>query len=481
MNEFDRIYGELNGTAAGGSETPEVNPEGTPESTLPGVETPAAEAAPVEEPAPAPEEAPAAYKWDYGEQNRADIESAEKNKKSSGVRAYALIMTAVFAAAFGLLLGVLLMTGKNGCGSSRGTYVSGDVLSDMDIHENLETVKQSVVLIQVTTKTGGGTGSGVVLNEKGYIATNHHVIENAEKVLVTFLNGDKAYAEVIGSSAMDDLAVIRVDTSDLSERLSPATFGEYEDVFVGQTVFAVGAPAGEEFCWTVTGGIVSYKNREVRKYNEDGTMSKKLRTLQTDANVNPGNSGGPLVDVYGRVVGIVSMKLVGDYEGMGFAIPSDGAQEILDAIIRDGNADSVNSSLSFKRPVLGIVGVYMEKGHTYIMDDAEGRIIDVTEGLSEYTFDDVWNELVASGGKPVGPIEPGASGIYVCSVTEGTGSYGVLEEGDVIMSVNNIEATSMDALMNELNKHYVGDSVTLEVFRDGRNHVVTMVLSASKE
>lgn len=475
MNEFDRIYGELNGTAGSGD---------TPEESTPDEKTPVGEAVPDEAPVPASDEALAdsapVYKWEYGEQNRADIESAENGKKGSGVRAYALIMAAVFAAAFGLLLGVLLMTGRNGCVSSRGT-VSGDVLSDWEIHENLETVKQSVVLIQVTTKTGGGTGSGVVLNEKGYIATNHHVIEDAEKVLVTFYNGDKAYAEVIGSSEMDDLAVIRVDTADLSERLSPVTFGEYEDVYVCQTVFAVGAPAGEEFCWTVTKGIVSYKNREVRKYNTDGTMSKKLRTLQTDANVNPGNSGGPLVDVYGRVVGIVSMKLVGDYEGMGFAIPSDGAQEILDAIIRDGNADSVNSSLSFKRPVLGIVGVYMEKGHTYIMDDAEGRIYDVTEGQSEYTYDDVWNELVVAGGKPVGPIEPSESGIYVCSVTEGTGSYGVLQEGDIILSVNNVEAASMDVLMNELNKHYVGDSVTLDVFRDGRTHVVTMVLSAAKE
>jgi serine protease Do len=242
-------------------------------------------------------------------------------------------------------------------------------------------------------------------------------------------------------------------------------------------VYAIGTPGGAEFAFTTTKGIISYINREVRQYNSDGTMAKKVRTIQTDAMVNPGNSGGPLVDTEGRVVGIVSMKLGDGYEGIGFAIPSDGALEILNAIIKDGNADSVNSSLSFRRPLLGIVGVYVEEGHTYVMDDSLGRIVDC-EGS---TVAEIRNQITQSGGTPGVTIQADASGVYVISVTAGMGAEGKLQVGDIILSVEGVRATSMSVLTEALNDRYVGDSVTVQIERGGSAEKVEIVLSAQKD
>ena len=275
-----------------------------------------------------------------------------------------------------------------------------------------------------------------------------------------------------------DPAVIRVDASKVATQLYPATFVQStNDNYVGQTVYAIGTPGGAEFAFTTTKGIISYVNREVRQYNTDGTMAKKVRTIQTDAKVNPGNSGGPLVDTDGRVVGIVSMKLGDGYEGIGFAIPSDGALEILNAIIRDGNADSVNSSLSFRRPLLGIVGVYVEQGHTYVMNDTLGRIVD----CAGTTVEEVRNKIEQSGGTVGATIQANASGVYVTSVNAGKGAEGKLQPGDIILSVDNVRISSMNALSEALNKRYVGDTVTVQVYRNGSLVTVDVVLSAQTD
>ena len=409
------------------------------------------------------------YCWNMGRQSGRD-----QMKKKRGIRAYAFVMTIAFAVSFGILLAVL--TVENRVKTDSGTP-QNDSVSKSEM-EPIENAKRSVVVIEVTTESGTGTGTGVILTTGGYIATNQHVIDGAQSIRITFLDGTQTEATVVGSSAMDDLAVVKVDASAVAEQLYPATFVESTaDNYVGQTVYAIGTPGGAEFAFTTTKGIISYINREVRQYNSDGTMAKKVRTIQTDAMVNPGNSGGPLVDTEGRVVGIVSMKLGDGYEGIGFAIPSDGALEILNAIIKDGNADSVNSSLSFRRPLLGIVGVYVEEGHTYVMDDSQGRIVDCDGS----TVAEIRNQITQSGGTPGVTIQADASGVYVISVTAGMGAEGKLQVGDIILSVEGVRATSMSVLTEALNDRYVGDSVTVQIERGSSTETVEIVLSAQKD
>lgn len=397
-----------------------------------------------------------------------------KHKERVGLWVYAVVMTGVFALSLGLLLGVL--TSHKGERYNWSDHLYGvserDPVSRADV-AGVEESKRSVVVIQTIKENGTGTGTGVILSEDGYIATNHHVIEDAGKIRVSFFDGRHAYATVVGSSPMDDLAVIKVDLTGLPV----ATFADSAQCYVGQTVYAIGTPAGSDFSWTTTKGIISYVNREVKQYADDGTMTKKLRLLQTDAQVNPGNSGGPLVDADGHVVGIVSMKLGGEYTGIGFAIPSDGALEILEAIRVYGNADSVNSSLSFKRPVLGIVGVYVEAEHDYIMENREGRLYDVTEQDAKA----VHNEIVAAGGLPSEVKHASASGVLVVSITEGLGADGLLQPDDIIVAVQGTGFDTMTGMMDVINTYYAGDTVSLDVYRDGQTLILDLVLSAQAE
>lgn len=441
----------------------------------------------IPETAPEPEPEPIVrYRWSYHEQQahdqvlQAQIQQQTTGAGSAGRRdrvKYIAIIAAVFALSFCILLAVLMI--GRGIQTSTGA-VQNDPVSREEM-DPVEQAKRSVVVIEVSTKTGNGTGTGIILNANGYIATNHHVIENASAIRVTFLDGTRADAELVGSSEMDDLAVIRVSAAEVAAQLVPAVFVENsEDCYVGQTVYAIGTPAGKEFAFTTTRGIISYVNREVRQYNSNGSMNKKLRTIQTDAKVNPGNSGGPLVDTEGRVVGIVSMKLAGEYEGIGFAIPSDGALEILNAIIKDGNADSINSSLSYKRAYLGIRGDSVEKDHTYLAYS----LSDGTRGLEDCegsTVEQMRKKITASGGIPGDTVQPSVSGVYVLTVTEGMGAVGKLQVGDIIISLDGTRVTDMTDLQDLLNAMYVGDVITIQADRNGQIVTVEIELRAAND
>ncbi len=405
------------------------------------------------------------YRWTYAEQRSHD-RMADKKRRSNGLLIYALVMTGVFALSFGLLLGTMLMKGGDFPTiqfAEPVTDENGEIISagDYDDAVHIERTKHSVVLIEVVTPDGGGSGTGIILSEDGYIATNHHVIEDSTAIRVKFYDGTYASATLRGSSAIDDLAVIKVERSGLA----PATFAKSADCFVGQTVYAIGNPSGAEMAWTTTKGSISYVDRELKIYKDDGTLEKKLKMIQTDAMVNPGNSGGPLVNVRGQVVGIVSMKLADGYEGIGFAIPSDGAAEILNAIIKDGNADNVNSNVSSGRPVIGITGVYLEAGKHYVFE--EKRVVEVSDSYAEENPDEV--------------VSPAVSGMYVRTLTEGTDAAIKLAEGDIITAINGVEVTNKNMFMNEVNKHYAGDDVTVTYYRNGLYSEITITLSVAKD
>ncbi len=422
---------------------------------LPTPEEPPAPAAPVPPP-PLPPPAPA-YRWSYADQRVHDTAAPSKNKR--GILLGACIMTGVFLVSFALLIAVLL------AGNHGGTALLRPGIREELDHEAVEGVEQakhSVVVIETKNPGGGGTGTGIIMTADGYIATNHHVIEGATEIKVTFYDGSVAVAELIGSSEMDDLAVIKVARLGLT----PATFGYSEECYVGQTVYAIGTPAGPEFCWTTTRGIISYKDREVKIYNDDdGTLQKKLRLLQTDANVNPGNSGGPLINTKGEVIGVVSMKLAEGYEGIGFAIPSDGAVEILEAIM-EGRLDDINSSLSHKRPMLGIVCVSVEADRYYISHG------DRIERIEEEDLPDYADVQV---------IHPAVSGVLVMDITDGMDAVGKIQPGDIITAVEGETVTTGDELTHIINDYYAGDTVTITVYRGSIYSSVDIVLSAKPD
>ena len=201
----------------------------------------------------------------------------------------------------------------------------------------------SVASISCQTRSGTSTGTGVVLTKDGYLVTNCHVIEGAQQITVQLTDDRKFTASVVGSDDISDLAVLWVNADDLT----PAQFGDSNALRVGDTVTAIGDPLGVEFRGSFTDGIISAINRDVTM---DG---RKMSLIQTNAALNSGNSGGPLINCYGQVIGINTMKIgaftdKAGVEGLGFAIPSATVKEVVDQLISQGYVSG--------RPTLGITG-----------------------------------------------------------------------------------------------------------------------------
>ena len=295
-----------------------------------------------------------------------------------------------------------------------------------------------------TTQQITGTGTGIVMTSDGYIITNAHCIYDNESdykcgkaVSVSVVMGDDAEteydAEIVGYDLETDLAVLKIDATDLT----PAEFGNSDDLRVGELVIAIGNPLGFELQNTVTCGIVSALNREVTINEKDMTL------IQTDAAINSGNSGGPLLNAYGQVIGINSAKMSSTYgsssasvEGLGFAIPISDAKEIIEDLINNGYVTG--------RPQFGITGV------TVTESDAERLNM--------------------------------PQGVYVYSVTEGSAAYFAgIHQGDVITAVEGEEIKDMDALNEAKNQHNAGDTITITIFRAGETLDVELTLQEVKQ
>ncbi len=439
MTDFDQ-----NNPVSADSPTPDsidVNPAPNLSPETP-TEAPASDTADT-----APEER-ILYRWNYAAPTSRP--PADTPRKLS---IYALVMTAVFLVSFALLIAVLWV-GRYDPDMSIRPGVPGNH-DDVAI-DGVEQAKPVVTVIEVTTPLQIRSGTGIIVRRDGYIATNHHVVEGATSIKVTFYDGTTAIAHVVGSSEADDLAVIRVDRGDLPE----ARFAAYSNCYVGETVYAIGAPGGPEFGWTTTKGIISYKDREVKIRDDDGSLLRKMRLLQTDAPVNEGNSGGPLINTAGEVVGVVSMKLAQGFEGIGFAIPADGAVDILNAIIAGKDFDS---SVSHQRPMLGITCIDVEKGKYYVFAGDRFAVFD--EAPAGLTPDEEVIHAVADG-------------VLIREVTEGMGAYGKLKKNDIITAVNDHRTETGEALTDYINQFYVGDTVTLTVERGSKTITVSLTLTA---
>jgi putative serine protease PepD len=214
--------------------------------------------------------------------------------------------------------------------------------------QTISRVRPSVVQFNVALQQGASTGSGVVIDNRGYIITNDHVISGGQKIQVVFANGDTLPVQVTGTAPSDDLAVVKVDPT--KTRLTVATFGDSSQLQVGQEVLAIGNPLG--ITQTVTNGIISALDRNVRTGANGPVLPD---TIQTDAPINPGNSGGALVDLQGNLIGIPTLTAIDPAfktpaNGVGFAIPSNRARFIATQLINSGKVTNTG------RAGLGIQG-----------------------------------------------------------------------------------------------------------------------------
>ena len=272
-------------------------------------------------------------------------------------------------------------------------------LFDGEITENINDIK--------------GVGTGTIISADGYIVTNAHVIGNSRKYLVKIvLSSGKSYqAKIIGYDTWTDLAVIKIDAKDLN----PIVFGDSSLIEIGQDVITIGSPGGEKFQNSLTKGIVSAVGREL-------SINKYVRYIQSDAAISPGNSGGPLCNIYGQVIGINTAKTVATYyEAMTFSIPSDTVQDIVNDLIRYGYVNG--------RTRIGFSGTETGSEDAYSFSAVSGIII---------------NEIDPNG------------------ALAGTD----IKAGDVITAVDGVEVSTFQDIYAILNEHKPGDKIKLTVYRE---------------
>ena len=378
---------------------------------------------------------------------------------ASILSACSMVLIVAFAVAF--------FSGFFGPGGNVNVQISNGGKIEYEDYEAspdmLEDVKHSVVLINTTVASGSGVGTGIILSADGYIVTNYHVVEKAESILVTTYNSPLNHkAELIGYSEPDDIAVLKIKAKDLR----PAVFAKSSECRTGDTVFAIGSPEGDDFGWSVSRGIISCADREIKIYDDEGILEKKMYVIQTDASVNPGNSGGPIVNVRGEVVGIITLKL-SDSAGMGFAIPSDGAVELFTAIIETGSADGVTSSVTSKRPLIGITGVGVE-GKTWYENVTNGTQSGIEKVDEAYAKE-----------HPESTFYAAVTGIHVSATTEGLDAANKLQVNDIITKVNGISVSNIYQLMDIINKLNGGDTIEVTYYRDGTYSTVSITLGTA--
>jgi serine protease Do len=208
-----------------------------------------------------------------------------------------------------------------------------------------------------------GVGSGVIVNEKGYILTNNHVAGGAETLVVSLYDGRNVQGKTVWADPVLDLAIVKIDT----DRLSVATLGDSKNIIVGQEAIAIGNPLGLTFQRTVTAGIISAVNRTIEV--ESGTYMEDL--IQTDASINPGNSGGPLINSKGEVVGINTIKVV-TAEGLGFAVPVNVVKPVIAKVASGANYGAPNIGLQSFDKELGKVFGFTSTEGVYVYDSKDG-------------------------------------------------------------------------------------------------------------
>ena len=396
------------------------------------------------------------YHFNYNEQHNtpgdpgwAEAPAAAKKPsfwQKTGVKVTALLLAcAVVGGAAGYGGAALSSSGKTTIRQSNRTaseitvkQVSGQTLmSPAEVYASTVNSVVSINCSSVSTNIFGqsvqsaSSGSGFIITQDGYIVTNHHVVSGASSVTVTLYDGTEYPATVVGSDSDYDVAVLKINATDLQ----PVTLGNSSSVNVGDSVLAIGNPLGE-LTFSMSQGIVSCCDRAI---NVDGTP---FNMIQVDASINPGNSGGPLMNLYGEVVGIVSAKYSSysdtTVEGLGFAIPIGDVQAIITDIMENGQVTD--------KPSFGITAGTMTE-----------------QMAAQYQIEQ-------------------KSGAFVYSVNKGgAGEKAGLRMGDVITKVDSTDIASMEDLTAAKKGHKAGDTVTVTYFRDGSSHTTSLTFDVKAD
>ena len=294
-----------------------------------------------------------------------------------------------------------------------------------------------------------GEGSGVIYKKDGdtaYIVTNNHVISGAEKIDILLASGEKLSGELVGADTYSDIAVIKIAADKVT---TIAEFANSDTIKVGETAIAIGSPLGSVYANTVTQGIISSLSRTVTSQTEDG-QTISTNAIQTDTAINPGNSGGPLINIQGQVIGINSSKITSSsvsssgvaVEGMGFAIPSNDAVQIINQLETNGKVT---------RPALGVQMVNLTDLSTSQLEKAGLANTDLT------------------------------SGVLIVSTQSGLPADGKFEPYDVIIEIDGETIENKSDLQSELYKHQIGDTITISYYRNNKKMTVDIKLTHSTD
>jgi 2-alkenal reductase len=363
-----------------------------------------------------------------------------ENSPPSGVDQQAVVEQTVAT-----VIAQLPASGLSPATTAQTTTISTDL--EETLIELYRQVNPAVVHIFVLDEQGflAGTGSGFVYDSAGHIVTNNHVVVNASGLEVSFFNGERREAEIIGTDVDSDLAVIKIEG--LPEGVRPLPLGESNNIEVGQFVVAIGNPFDKEGSLSL--GIVSGLGRALTsdRIAEGGGRYSLPRVIQTDAAINPGNSGGPLLNLNGEVLGVNSAinTSTGTNSGVGFSIPVNAVKRVIPALIADG---------VYQYPFIGI--------RMTSLDLAAQEQLSLPQAAGAYVID-------ITPGSPADVAGLRASGI--------NDSIGFLPGGDLIIAVDNLPITSPDDLISFLVfDTEIGQTINLSVIRDGQQIEVPLTL-----
>ena len=392
------------------------------------------------------------------------MEASMKNLKTSSKK-WGQLLLVILISFFSGVLGTfttLQLSQKQNSGTTTTTTVSKTaVKNENSTTQAVDKVKDAVVSVitysansqnslfgsaetdtDTNTEQVSSEGSGVIYKKEGnfaYLVTNTHVINGAKKVDIRLADGTKVPGEIVGSDTYSDIAVVKIAADKVT---TVAEFGDSDQLTVGETAIAIGSPLGSEYANTVTQGIVSSLNRNVSLKSEDG-QAISTKAIQTDTAINPGNSGGPLINIQGQVIGITSSKIATNggtsVEGLGFAIPSNDAINIINQLEKNGKVT---------RPALGIQMV----------------------NLSNLSSSDLQRLNVPSSV---------TAGVVVRSVITSMPANGHLQQYDVITKVDDKAISSTTELQSALYSHSIGDSMTITYYRNGKEETTTIKLDKS--
>lgn len=362
--------------------------------------------------------------------------SNKPNKENNNINAklkLALVILASFALGVGLMYWYSV---KNPTVVTKNRTVSETKVTEEAMEDAIDKIYDSVLCIEVMTEDGSiiSTGTGFVYGKDdkyGYVLTNAHVVSEGKTIQGVLSNNNSVSLTILGTDTYTDLAVLRMDVKDI---LQVASIGDSKNTKIGNTVFTVGSPMGSSYAGTVTKGILSGKDRLIEtstsNTNSLTTESYIVKVLQTDAAISPGNSGGPLVNLAGDVIGITSLKLVDEQvEGMGFAIPIEDAMNYV---------DTLEKGETIQRPLVGV------------------QILDLTNKYALYRYGINVDSSVKSG-------------VVLVKVNSGyPASDGGLKDGDIVTKIDGNDITTVSEFKYELYKHSIGDTIEVTYYRDGK-------------